>query len=158
MRPLLLWLSVMPLLIFSACGVKKTVSSAAETPAHDTLTTLTVLTTSGQAFDFKVELATTDDQHARGLMHRESMPANQGMLFIFPQDGYRTFWMKNTLIPLDMLFLSKDYEVLGIVHEAAPLTTTTRAINKPSRHVLELNGGTCKKLGITVGSKIIITH
>lgn len=118
------------------------------------LSKLSIITTSGQTFDFSVELALDDQEHAKGLMFREFMPEDQGMLFVFPRDKIHTFWMKNTLIPLDMLFISSSGEVVGIVHDAAPMSLNSRSVGKPSRYVLELNGGICKKLGIDTGSQI----
>ena len=108
----------------------------------------------GQLYEFKVELARSPHEHAVGLMHRQSLPADQGMLFIFNDDAVRSFWMKNTLIPLDMLFISNAGQVVGIVHEAEPLTLDSRSVGQKSRYVLEINGGLARKLRLTEGSMV----
>lgn len=100
---------------------------------------------------FHVELARTPEQRERGLMFREHLATDAGMLFLFDQPALQTFWMKNTLIPLDMIFLSPDKEIVGIVQNAEPLTLTGRGVNEPSQFVLEINGGLAARLGIRTG-------
>lgn len=101
---------------------------------------------------FRVELATTPSERARGLMYREHLNADDGMLFLFDRMQQQSFWMKNTLIPLDMIFIDERGAIVGIVENAEPLSTTSRSVRAPSKYVLELNGGTCRKLGIQVGA------
>jgi uncharacterized protein len=100
---------------------------------------------------FRVELARTDAERNRGLMFRESMGDDQGMLFVFDREFTHTFWMKNTLIPLDMLFINKERRIVGIVQNAEPQTETGRSVGTPSLYVLEINGGLSGKLGIRAG-------
>ncbi|RMG10430.1 MAG: DUF192 domain-containing protein [Deltaproteobacteria bacterium] len=116
--------------------------------------TVVLHTRDGRTHRVRVELALTGDEKARGLMHRESLPEGRGMLFIFPDEEVRTFWMKNTLIPLDMIFIRKDGTVAGIVHSAEPLTTTPRTVGKASKYVLEVPGGTCRAGGIDTGTTV----
>ena len=118
------------------------------------LPSLTISADNGQLFEFKVELAKTPYEHMQGLMHRQSLPMDQGMLFIFNDEAIRSFWMKNTLIPLDMLFIASSGEVVGIIHEAEPLTLDSRSVNEKSRYVLEINGGLCQKLGLKRGAMV----
>lgn len=101
-----------------------------------------------------VEIVSTQAQIERGLMYREHLPPDQGMLFLMPEDKSWSFWMSNTLIPLDMLFIASDMTVAGIVENAEPRTETLRTVNKPSRFVLEVNGGFCASHKIAAGAKV----
>lgn len=100
---------------------------------------------------FYLELALTLDEQSRGLMFRTEMLDDWGMLFIYEQQSHLSFWMKNTLIYLDMIFIDKTGEVVGVVHEAEPETVTPRAVDDPSRYVLEINGGLARQHGIDRG-------
>lgn len=110
----------------------------------------------GTAIEFEVELAITAEQQTQGLMNRPSMTKNHGMLFLFNNLSQRSFWMQNTLIPLDMLFLNRDGTIHHIHHNAVPLDPTFITSGRPAWAVLELNGGISKKLGIHVGD--IVHH
>lgn len=101
-----------------------------------------------------LEVADDVDEQRRGLMFRTEMKENWGMIFVYDYDDTHQFWMKNTLIPLDMLFIGADGVVQGIVTDVPPLTLTGRGIEKPSRHVLELTAGACARLGIKAGSRM----
>jgi len=103
---------------------------------------------------FAVELATTPAQMELGLMYRESLPADAGMLFVYPSEQPVAFWMKNTLIPLDMLFIGADRRIVGIVASAEPQTETTRSVGLPSQYVLEIGGGLSGQLGIRPGQLV----
>jgi uncharacterized protein len=103
---------------------------------------------------FSVELALTPAEQNRGLMFRQSLGAAEGMLFVFDQQSVHTFWMKNTLIPLDMLFIDKDRLIVGIVENAEPQTETGRSVGKPSQYVLEIGGGLSGKLGLRAGQLV----
>ena len=107
----------------------------------------------GQA-RFRVEVADTAEERALGLMNRESLPAGVGMLFVFPKTQPVGFWMKNTLIPLDMLFVDQGGTVTRIHHKAVPLDPTPIPSGGPVRYVLEINGGLTQAMGITEGSQI----
>jgi hypothetical protein len=102
----------------------------------------------------RVELARTHDEQAQGLMFREHLEADAGMLFPYPNEDIRRFWMRNTLIPLDMLFISSDNRVVGIVENAEPQTDTVRQVAEPSQYVLEVNGGFSAAHGITAGTPV----
>ena len=109
--------------------------------------------------DVLAEIANTPASRARGLMYRESLDQGLGMLFVYEKRDVHTFWMKNTLIPLDMLFLDgpphfEFISVIGIVHNAEPKTLTRRSVSAPSRYVLELPGGWARKMGISEGSRV----
>jgi hypothetical protein len=102
----------------------------------------------------KVRVARTDQQRRRGLMYVQSLPPDEGMIFLFDEDEVQGFYMKNTLIPLDMIFIDKERVVVGIVENAEPLTLDTRGVDRPSRYVLEVNGGWAHKHGVTAGTKV----
>lgn len=100
---------------------------------------------------FSVELCETNRQRNYGMMCRDYLAADKGMLFLFERMAPRSFWMRNTLIPLDMLFLDDEGRVVGIVQEAEPLTTTSRSPGAPAQYVLEVRGGTAQRLGLKAG-------
>ncbi len=114
-----------------------------------------IVTPEKEVHRFEVELAETPEQQQLGLMHRESMAGDKGMLFIFSQESNLGFWMKNTLIPLDMLFIDEDGFINHIHPMAKPLDLTTVRSTSPAKAVLEINGGIAEKLGITEGSRVI---
>ena len=109
----------------------------------------------GRSHEFRVELARTARQHAQGLMHRRRMAADAGMLFIHRRPAPRSMWMKNTLIPLDMLFLGADGTILRIVERTVPLSTRTIRSGRPATAVLELNAGTAERLGLREGDRVL---
>ena len=110
--------------------------------------------TSGGKQHFVVEEAKTPQQMAQGLMYRRAMAADAGMLFEYERAQPAAFWMKNTLIPLDMLFIGADGTVLDIHERAVPLSLDPIGTDKPVLGVLELNGGTVSRLGIKRGDRI----
>ena len=97
---------------------------------------------------FDVYLAMTAEQRARGLMFVEEMPPTTGMLFVYERDGYISMYMKNTYIPLDMVFARADGTVSSVVQNTEPLSLRTISANEPVRFVLELNAGTARRLHI----------
>ncbi|MEO1336362.1 MAG: DUF192 domain-containing protein [Myxococcota bacterium] len=103
---------------------------------------------------FRAELADSPDERTQGLMFRESLSDAHGMLFLFPVEQQLSFWMKNTLIPLDIIFIREDRTILGIVENAEPRTMTSRMIPGRSQFVLEINGGLAAKKGIQAGQKV----
>lgn len=103
---------------------------------------------------FTVELALTPQEQARGLMFRETMGQRAGMLFVFPRERDRAFWMRNTYIPLDILFYDKGGRLLNVATEAVPLDETPLPSNGPARYVLEINGGLATQLGFAPGDVI----
>ena len=104
---------------------------------------------------FTAELAKTEDQKAKGLMFRKSMPADVGMLFDYGADTPNVaFWMQNTFIPLDMLFIKADGHILNIHERAIPHDQSSIFAAGPVRAVLELNGGTVARLGIKPGDRV----
>jgi uncharacterized membrane protein (UPF0127 family) len=102
----------------------------------------------------EVEIVSTPAQIERGLMFREHLPPDQGMLFLMKEEREWPFWMRNTLIPLDLIFIAGDMTVAGIVENAEPRTETLRTVGKPSRYVLEVNGGFSAAHKLTAGAKV----
>ena len=104
---------------------------------------------------FNVELALTADQQAKGLMYRRTLAPDAGMLFVYARPSPVTMWMKNTYIPLDMLFIGADGRILHMVERTVPLSTELIGSDKAIRAVLELNGGTASRLGIRTGDRVV---
>jgi uncharacterized membrane protein (UPF0127 family) len=113
-----------------------------------------VIVTGGREIKFDVELALNDAERSRGLMFREKLGPYDGMLFDFHREAPVSFWMKNTLIPLDMIFIAADGTIRSIHANAVPHSTETIPSQFPVRGVLEINGGSAKLLGIKPGDKV----
>jgi uncharacterized protein len=103
---------------------------------------------------FLVELARNDEERARGLMFRKELPDGRGMLFDFQREQDISFWMKNTYIPLDMIFIRADGTIRRIAANTEPLSERSVPAGGPVRYVLEVIGGTARKLGIEAGDKV----
>lgn len=101
-----------------------------------------------------VEVVSTEAKIERGLMYREHLPPDEGMLFMLGIEKEWTFWMRNTLIPLDMIFIRKDMTVAGIVQNAEPKTDTLRRVDEPTSYVLEVNGGWTAAHHVVAGAKV----
>lgn len=108
----------------------------------------------GGSHPVDAEVAASGISRQRGMMWRTELAPGKGMLFIFPDEEVHSFWMKNTLIPLDMIFIGKDRRIAGIVQQATPRTTASRSVDKPSLYVLEVPGGWAEKAGIQPGSAV----
>jgi len=103
---------------------------------------------------FSVEIADNDAERAKGLMYRKELPEGQGMLFDFHREQEVSFWMQNTYIPLDMVFIRADGRILRIAENTEPLSTKLISSGGPVRAVLEVIGGTTRKLGIAPGDRV----
>ena len=115
---------------------------------------LTIETANGRHV-FTVELALSDRQQMQGLMFRRSLAPDAGMLFDYKTPTQITMWMKNTFIPLDMIFIGADGRIVHIAERAVPQSEEIIPSVKPARAVLEVNAGTAQRLGIKVGDKVI---
>ncbi len=115
---------------------------------------MTVKTGQG-SFEFEVEIADEGFEQARGLMYRKEMPVRRGMLFDFGTSREVAMWMKNTYLPLDMVFARKDGTVVRIAERTEPLSEATIASGEPVTHVLELNAGVAKMIGLKPGDKLM---
>ena len=114
---------------------------------------LSIVTRKGEA-TFRVEIAKTPTQQAQGLMYRRSLPADAGMLFVYDRPQPVAFWMKNTFIPLDMLFIAPDGRIANIKQRTVPHSLTPVRSRGKVIAVLELNGGTSARLGIAPGDTV----
>ncbi len=113
-----------------------------------------IRTRAGQTIPVRVEVARTDPQRMRGLMHRTQLGEDQGMVFMFTAASQQTFWMRNTLIPLDMIFIRADRTILGIVRNAVPETDDPRGVPGESQYVLEVNGGWCQRHNVNADDRV----
>jgi uncharacterized membrane protein (UPF0127 family) len=138
------------LLTVAVC-LSLTVSACASEPR-------VVLHTANGEIPVTVEVASTRTQQAVGLMYRKELGALAGMLFVFDAAIEHPFWMKNTVLPLDMIFLGDDRKVVGIVKDAVPFTTTERTVGVPSRYVLEVNAGFSEKHGLENGDLVVFEN
>ena len=105
-------------------------------------------------YRLNIYLAMNNKQRARGLMHVRSLPQTTGMLFVYESDGYLSIWMKNTYIPLDIVFARADGSVSSIEYDAEPLSLRSMQALEPVRYVLELNAGVAEKLSIDRYSRL----
>jgi uncharacterized protein len=128
------------------------VAAAAPAPAEG-LQSLEIVTSTGR-HAFQVEIAADDASRERGLMDRRYMAPDHGMLFEFDRDAPVSFWMKNTYIPLDMIFIARNGAVTRIAANAEPLSERVIPSGGPCAAVLELNGGVAASIGLKVGDKV----
>jgi uncharacterized protein len=149
----LVWLaSTGALVALPACKSDGQKAAPASAPAN-TAAQVTI-ETADRKIVFRVEVALTPEEHARGLMYRTRLATDAGMIFIFDEAQIQRFWMKNTLIPLDMVFIGADRRIVGVVENAAPETEDERKVGAPSQYVLEIGGGLAAQLGIRAGQPV----
>ena len=139
-------------------GVSSPAQAAASNPpvAHTAPASESAVVFETDAGDVRVslEVVSTPARIQRGLMHRQHLPPDRGMLFVFGSDRVRSFWMKNTLISLDMLFVTSDLKVAGVERNTVPLTLDSHSIGIPTRYVIEVNGGWTEKHGVAAGTQL----
>ncbi|WP_442753719.1 DUF192 domain-containing protein [Methylocystis sp. JAN1] len=128
-------------------------ASAVGARAEAPLQRLEFVTSSGP-HEFHVELADTPGERAKGLMYRKHMPADQGMLFDFHEETPVMMWMKNTYIPLDMVFVSRHGMVTAIAADTVPMSEATISSDGPAYAVIELNAGTASRIGLKPGDLV----
>ena len=138
-----LWAALLLVVIVAFAGAARS----------DGLEALQIVTATG-THDFQVEIAKDEASRARGLMDRRFMPADHGMLFEFDREAPESFWMKDTYIPLDMIFISRAGVVTNIAANAEPLSERAIPSGPPCMAVLELNGGAAARIGLKVGDKV----
>lgn len=113
-----------------------------------------IQTKENRELTFQVDVADTPAKRELGLQYRRDLAADRGMIFLFPSESHHSFWMKNTPIPLDMIFISSDQKIVGIVERAVPFSTDSRSVPAASQFVLEINGGLAGHYGVKVGDSI----
>lgn len=101
------------------------------------------------------EVVTSNKARQLGLMYRREMTDDQGMLFVFPDEQPRSFWMKNTYIELDIIYISSELRVVSVSKRARPLTMNKRNSEGPAKYVLEVNGGLADKWGLAAGTQFV---
>jgi len=101
-----------------------------------------------------IEIADTDFDRQLGLMFRRTMEENQGMLFNFPAEEMQSFWMRNTFIPLDLIFINSAKQIVTIIKNTEPLTDSNHSSTKPAKYVLEVNAGFTEKYSISEGDRV----
>lgn len=115
---------------------------------------IVISTKKGQEVIFHVEIADTPAKRELGLQYRKELATERGMIFLFPVESQQTFWMKNTPIPLDMIFINRARKIVGIVEQTVPFSLDPRSVGAPSQYVLEINGGLSKRHGIKAGDSV----
>ncbi len=116
---------------------------------------MAIMTADGVRHRFQVEMAVSREQHAQGLMYRRRLAEDAGMLFLYGKEWPVSMWMKNTLIPLDMLFIAGDGRIVKIVERTVPHSLETIFSGRAVAAVLEVNGGTVARLGIQPGDRVL---
>ncbi len=146
-------------LLYAAAGltigsVTAALGAGTSAPVRFETSSLVVVTAGGR-FDFTVELAVNEAQRMQGLQGRRRLAADAGMLFDFQDTGPAAMWMKDTHVPLDMLFIGSEGRIVNIAERTVPLSLTAIRSAGPVRAVLELNAGTVARLGIKPGDKVL---
>lgn len=122
--------------------------------AADLQPRVTLYPQTGPPVHVSVEIAATNEKRALGLMYRRDLPESHGMLFFFPRQEPQSFWMKNTPLPLDILFIDSSLRIVSIARNTVPFSEKVIPSDKPAQFVLEVNGGFCQRHGIAVGDRI----
>ena len=149
---------VLAFLLLAGCSPQQPATTSGTVSDLDgafEFSSLEVINDNGETLTFDVYLATTPEQQRRGLMFVRELPERTGMLFIYDEDDYHSMWMKNTYIPLDMVFARGDGSVSSIIADTVPQTLSSNASIEPVRYVLELNAGTTRRLAIGTRSRLL---
>ena len=141
--------------VLAACGARTPAAQPVENTAQSSLQQIPLTVRSGRtSHRFTVEVAETRRDQAQGLMYRRALEPNRGMLFIYNPPQQVAFWMKNTLIPLDMIFIRADGEIVKIQPDTVPLSLEPVSSGEPILAVLEIPGGRSAELGIKAGDRV----
>lgn len=108
----------------------------------------------GHPISVTVEIADSPAKRSFGLMYRKELPEFHGMLFLFPREETQSFWMKNTPLSLDIIFIDSTLEIVEIAHSTTPFSEQSLSSGRPAQFVLEVNGGFCRRHGIQVGDRV----
>jgi len=106
--------------------------------------------------EIRAEVVSSPDATARGLMYRDEVPPGTGMFFVFPEEKIRSFWMMNTRVPLDIVFLDRVGEIVGIRRNTEPYSEESISVGVPSKYVLEVPAGYCSEHGIHSGARVTL--
>ena len=154
MKAFLRFFVLLALLTAGAPSVHAAGEQSVHAAGEQTLSELTVLSADGRTHRFTVEEAKDPRTREIGLMFRDSLAPDSGMLFDFGTPRPVAMWMKNTLIPLDMLFMANDGRIISIAQRTVPLSLTPIGPPEPARAVLEIGGGVAERLGIVPGDRV----
>jgi uncharacterized membrane protein (UPF0127 family) len=154
MRPLFLVFSIFAATLWIALSVSAEPVSAQE-PQTDLPVEDLVIQSGNTEHSFEAEVAATDRQRSMGLMFRKEMPEQRGMLFLFEGEGDRYFWMKNTPLPLDIIFIDAKGTIVSIAANTTPFSEDVIPSIGPAKFVFEINAGLAKKLGISAGDGVV---
>lgn len=148
------WFTAIAILLIAIAAWNGGAGAFAQTPITFDRGSLEIVTADGAIHPFEIEIARKPSQQARGLMFRERMAADAGMLFIYDPPREISMWMKNTLIPLDMIFIDRDGTIIRIEKRTVPGSLVPISSGKTARAVLEVNGGMTDRLGIAPGDVV----
>jgi uncharacterized membrane protein (UPF0127 family) len=115
---------------------------------------VSIMVKEGREIAFHVEIADTPAKREMGLQYRRDLAPDHGMIFLFPAEEQQSFWMKNTPIPLDMIFISAERKIVGIVENTVPFSLDGRSVSGRSQFVLEINGGLSSRYGFKAGDSV----
>ncbi|MBW2261570.1 MAG: DUF192 domain-containing protein [Deltaproteobacteria bacterium] len=147
-RPTLLLLLLPPVIVAATCAGKKTEPEVKAEP------TVYLQTAGGSEVRVGVEVSRTPEERRLGLMHRQGLDKGSGMVFVFEKPTIQTFWMKDTLVSLDMIFIGADLEVVGVVEKTKPMSLAPCMVDEPSQYVLEVEAGFAQRHGIGAGTSV----
>jgi hypothetical protein len=137
-----------PLFLGATCDGKQTA------PARSVQPTVFLTTDQGNTVRVAVEVARTPEQRRLGLKHRSGLDKGKGMIFLFDRPEIQSFWMKDTMIPLDMIFIGPDMTVVGVVEDTVPMSLAPCRVQEPSQYVLEVEAGFTARHGIEAGARV----
>ncbi|RJT24438.1 DUF192 domain-containing protein [Chakrabartia godavariana] len=151
---MILFRALVALLLLLPAACQAVHSEAAKAASGLSVVPLQIRTAAGGTLSFKVEVARTENDQARGLMFRESLAPDAGMIFPMDPPRWASFWMKNTVIPLDMIFIRADGTIARIAAETVPYSLDPVDSGEPVAAVLEIAGGRAAALGIAEGDRV----
>ncbi|MEP0070597.1 DUF192 domain-containing protein [Pyruvatibacter sp.] len=141
-------------LLAAALAVTGLAACAEPDPSHETAAASLTIETSTGVHGFKVELANTEERRRTGLMFREDLALDAGMLFDFESPRVITMWMRNTPLPLDMIFIDPNGRIVSVAENTVPYSEAIVSSRYPASAVFEVNAGTAKRIGIKVGDRV----
>ncbi|MDO9022710.1 MAG: DUF192 domain-containing protein [Deltaproteobacteria bacterium] len=161
------WIVLAASLVFASCrgsspvepeAPARNAAPAVVTPPPRSGPSVRIFRQSGAPVDVDVEVVREPRTRERGLMFRRDMDENHGMIFVFPRPDHQVFWMHNTILPLDMIFIRADRTILGIVKNATPETDDPREVPGDSLYVLEVNAGFSDRHHLSAGDRVELTQ
>lgn len=148
-RPLSARLGLLPVLLCILVGCHDPGSAAPR---------VEILLNTGDSLLIPVEVAATKEKRELGLMYRNELPKMNGMFFIFPKETTLNFWMKNTPLPLDIVFINSKFQIVHVAKNTVPYSTARISSLHPAKYVLEVNGGFCERKGVVRGATINVRN